>query len=196
MRDERVRSGRPLLGGRGGKLLGRFRLVHPGPVQQVAGVEPFAQVVAAGVGVVEDLLDVPLHDDLALVDQEAAVGDLKGLADVVVGEQDAQVVLLGQSADLELDLRHGLGVDAGERLVEHDELRLGDQAAGDFQTPALAAGDPIGLRLADLLEAELGQQLFLAGLAVAPAHPFAGLRMAIRLSSTVSCLKTLESWAR
>ena len=179
------------------------RPVEPSPmawtwrlVEEVADVEAVADVVAADVGVVDDLLAVAVGEDAALADHVAAVGDLERLAELVVGQQDADVVGLDQAADLVLDLGDGLGVDAGERLVEHDQLRLGDQRPGDLQPPALAAGDAVGLGLADLGQAELVEQLVLAVLALAAVHPGRVSRIAIRLSSTESCLKTLESCAR
>ena len=49
-----------------------------------------------------------------------------------------------------LDLADGLGVDPRERLVEEDQLGLGDERAGDLEPTTLAAGDPVGLGLADV----------------------------------------------
>ena len=81
-------------------------------VEEVADVEPLADVVAADVGVVDDRLAVAVGEDPALADHVGPVGDFQGLAELVVGQEDAQVVLLGEVADRVLDLADGLGVDA------------------------------------------------------------------------------------
>ena len=46
----------------------------------------------------------------------------------------------GQFADVAADVLGGLRVDCRERLVEQDQQRLADQAAGDFEPALLAAG--------------------------------------------------------
>jgi hypothetical protein len=125
----------------------------------VAAVEAFADVVAADVGVVEDLLAVAVGEDPAFADDVAAVGDFQGLAELVVGQQDPDVEGVDQVADLLLDLADRLGVDARERLVEHDELGVGDEGAGDLGPPPLAARDHVGLGLADLAQAEAVDQV-------------------------------------
>ena len=82
----------------------------------------------------------------------------------MVGEQDAEVVDLGEVSDRVLDLADRLGVDARERLVEQDQLRLGDEGAGDLEAAALAAGDPVGLGLADVVRPNWLEQLVLTEL--------------------------------
>ena len=136
----------------------------------MADVEPFADVVAAHVGVVEDLLAVAPGEDAPLADQVAPIGHLERLAELVIGQQDADPVRLGQVADRVLDLADGLGVDPRERLVEHDQLRLGDQRARDLQPAPLAAGDAVGLGPADGRQAELVEQLVLPVPALPAAH--------------------------
>ena len=72
---------------------------------------------------------------------------------------------VAQVADDLLDVGDGLRVDAGERLVEQDQQRVADQAAGDLQAALLAAGQPGGVVLAQVGQAELLQHL--VGLLVA-----------------------------
>ncbi len=81
-------------------------------VEEVADVEAFADVIAADVGVVDDRLAVAVGEDPAFADHVGPVGDFQGLAELVVGQEDAEVVLLGEVADRVLDLADGLGVDA------------------------------------------------------------------------------------
>ena len=69
---------------------------------------------------------------------------------------------LGQLADRVLDFRDRLGINAGERLVEQDQLRLGDERAGNLEPTALTARYAIGLRLADLGQPELVEKLVLS----------------------------------
>ena len=102
-----------------------------------------------------------MAEHLAGADHVAAVGDLQRLADLVVGDQDGDAVL-PQFADDLLDAVDGDRVDAGERLVQQDDLGIGDQAAGDLQPPALAAGERDGARLAEPVDVELLEQLVAA----------------------------------
>ena len=68
------------------------------------------------------------------------MGDLQGVAHVVVGDQDADPGV-GQALDDALDLVDGDRVDAGERFVQEQELGLRGQGAGDLGTAPLAAGE-------------------------------------------------------
>ena len=166
------------------------------PIEQVADVEAFTDVVPANVGVLENLLAIAVRENAPLADQVAAIGDLERLAELVVGQQNADVVLLDQGADLVLDLGDRLGIDAGERLVEHDHLGFGDQRPGNFQPPALATRDTVGLGLADLGQAELIEQLVLPVLRCLRVRCRRVSRIAMRLSSTDNWRNTLESCAR
>ena len=58
-----------------------------------------------------------------------------------------------------LDVGDGDRVDAGERLVEQDELRRDDQRARDLRAPALAARQRVGRRLRQVRQVQLGEQL-------------------------------------
>ena len=62
-------------------------------------------------------------------------------------------------------------IDAGERFVEQDDARLGDEAAGNLQAPLLTAGDVVGLRLADTGDVKLLEQFLAAAAALLPIHP-------------------------
>ena len=57
-----------------------------------------------------------------------------------------------------LDILHGDRVDAGERLVEHDELRVDGQTAGYLGAAALTTRQTVTLVLAHLLQTELGDE--------------------------------------
>src|SRR5262249_62095128 len=96
-----------------------------------AVVEPGPQVFIDGNRVVNDLLRRAVRPHLAVLDEITAIGNFQGLADVVIGQQDADA-LVAQVADDGADVGNGDRVDAGERLVEQDEQRFADQAAGDL----------------------------------------------------------------
>ena len=166
-------------------------------IEQVADVEALADVVPANVGVVEDLLAVAVGEDSALADHVAAVGDFERFSELVVGQEDADVVLFDQGADLVLDLGDGLGVDAGERLVEHDHLGLGDQRPRDFSRRRSPPETRLALVLRILVRPNWSSSSFWRSLSLLPAQSACGFRrMAIRLSSTESWRKTLVSCAR
>ncbi len=69
-----------------------------------------------------------------------------------------------------LDLDHGLGIDAGERLVEQHVVRTAGERAGDLDPPALAAGERDRRRLAMARDAEFLEQRVEVGLAPAPVR--------------------------
>jgi len=85
-------------------------------VEQVAHVEPLANVVPSHIRVVEDLLAVAVGEHASLADQVAAVGDLQRLSELVVSQEDAEVMLLDGAADLVL------GDDAELRAEERRTL--------------------------------------------------------------------------
>src|SRR5512133_141005 len=61
----------------------------------------------------------------------------------MVGDQDADVPALKAEDDL-LDLLDRHGVDAGERLVEQDELRLRREGPGDLHSASFTARKHVG----------------------------------------------------
>src|SRR6478736_592096 len=113
--------------GRAGKTL-----VVGGHPLKASHVEVLAEVELAGLGVVDEELARALGHDLALADDVAAVDDAEGLADVVVGDEHADPALLELQDDL-LNFGHGDRVDAGKRFVEEEELRAGNERAGDLK---------------------------------------------------------------
>ena len=80
-----------------------------------------------------------LRDDLAVVDDGDAVCELVGLLEVLRAEQDRRA-LGDERADDVPDLVARARIQAGRRLVEEHELRGDDDARGDVQSAAHAAG--------------------------------------------------------
>src|SRR6266550_3842561 len=95
--------------------------------------------IERGDAVVEDQLadrardlDAPFEHDVG------AVHDVERLLDVVIGDQHADAAVT-QSGDDRLDVVDGDGIDAGERLVQQQELRLGDERPRDLEPAPLPA---------------------------------------------------------
>ena len=98
-----------------------------------------------------------MKEDATLKEEVGAVSDGKGLVDVMVGDEDADIAVLELPHDL-LDILDGDGVDACEGLVEHDELGLDGQTAGNLRASALTARQLVAFVLAHFLEAELSDE--------------------------------------
>src|SRR5690242_1946625 len=97
-------------------------------------------------------------EDSALINNVGAVGHREGLAHIMVGDQNANSALLQIENNL-LQIEHGNWVDAGERLIEQDKLRLDGQAARNLHPPALTAAQRIAAGLADVAQVQLLNQL-------------------------------------
>ena len=89
-------------------------------------------------GALGDGLAVALDEEFALAEKVDAVDDVKRLADVMVGDEDAHTALAQILDDL-LDVGDGKRIDARERLVEQNELRFERKAARDLHAAAFAA---------------------------------------------------------
>src|SRR3982750_1024534 len=70
------------------------------------------------------------------------IHDAQSLADIVVRDEHADA-RRGQPADDLLDVEDRDRVDSGERLVEQQEIRRQDEAAGDLHAPALSPGQRV-----------------------------------------------------
>ena len=104
------------------------------------------------------LSGVPLLKITPVVHDVGAIGDAQRFADVVVGDEHADAALLQVKDDL-LDVGDRDRVDAGERLVEQDELRRHHQRARDLGAPPLAARQRVRGRLRERRQVQLRQQL-------------------------------------
>ena len=88
----------------------------------------------------------------------------------MVGDENADVPVFQFPHNL-LDILHGNGVDTGEGLVEHDELRFDGQATRNLRASALTTRELVTLVFTHLTQAELLDQflkllqLVVAGLA-------------------------------
>src|SRR6185295_14628625 len=85
-----------------------------------------------------ELFGRALFEDLSGGEDVRPITDGERVADVVVGEEDAEATLF-ELSDLALQLVDVDRVDAGERLVEEHEARGGEQRAGDLGAAPLAS---------------------------------------------------------
>src|SRR5260370_34405243 len=120
--------------------------------------EVLAEVNTAHAVIINNLLGMPRGEHRAFVDDVGAVADAQGLAHVVIGDQHADAAFLEEPDDA-LNVEHGDRVDAGERLVEQDEGRLGGEGARDLEAAALAARERDRGVLAQLRDVEVLEQL-------------------------------------
>ncbi len=93
------------------------------------------------VGFVEELVDGALLHDLAQVHDRDPVGRVVHHGQVVGDEQVGQAVLLLEVLEQVDDLRLHGDVQRGDRLVEHQQLRLHRQRPGDADALPLPAGE-------------------------------------------------------
>ena len=87
-------------------------------------------------------------DDLAEVHHGDAVADVGDGGEIVADEQIAHAESPLQVLELGDDLRPDRHVERGDRLVEHDQPRVGRQRPGD--------GDPLALTAAELVREQVG----------------------------------------
>src|ERR1019366_2732557 len=142
---------------------------NSGLIKSHLQVERFAQVDAFDLGVASQGLGTAGAEDPPIVDDVGPIGHQQGLADVVVGHQDADAGPL-QVEDDALQLEHLDGVDAGEGLVQQQEAGADDQRACDFHAAPLAAREHVAMAAAHFLEAQLLDELLHGFAALARAH--------------------------
>ena len=133
-----------------------------------------------------------LGDHPAAVEHRDPVGQPVGLLQVLGGQEDRHPVV-GQLAD---DLPHGLAaarVEAGGRLVQEDHLGPPDQAGGEVEPAAHAAGVGRHPRPAGVGEVEALQQLGAPGAGRAAGQP-ASRPIMRRFSSPVCISSTAAYW--
>ena len=98
---------------------------------------------------------MPLY--LALINQIGSVHDAERFTHIVVRNENRQPCAAQHADDL-LNFAHGDGINAAERLVEHEQLGFGDQRAGDGEAALLPAGEGDGEVVRHVGDAELLHQ--------------------------------------
>src|SRR4051812_20413061 len=90
----------------------------------------------------------------------------------MVRDQNADAAGLQIEDDL-LQIEHRDGIDAAERFIEQNEIRLDAKAAGDLHAAALTAGNRVSAILANVVQPKLVNQSLQALAAFVPGD---GLR--------------------
>src|SRR5690606_14543668 len=107
---------------------------------------------------VEDQLSHRARDlDLSVEHDVRTIHDVERLLHVVIAYQHADSTMPQAGYDA-LDVVNRNRIHSRERFVEHHELRLGDQCAGDLQAPALSTGQRVGSTLSQVLDTQLVEQ--------------------------------------
>ena len=134
-------------------------------------------------------------ENYTVVDDVGAVGDPQRFPHVVVRNQHPDAAFLEVENDL-LDVGDRDRVDAGEWLIQQDELRGDDQRPGDLDTTPFPARERVRRRLGQWRQTELGQQLALPRLRRAAASSGSVSRIAAMFCSTVKPRKIEASCGR
>ena len=96
--------------------------------------------------------------DLAVVDEDNAVGDLPGKAHLVGDHQHGDAGV-GQLLHQLQNLAHHFGVEGAGGLVEQDHVRVHGKGTGNGDALLLAAGKALGEDIGLIGQAHAGQQL-------------------------------------
>ena len=93
-----------------------------------------------GLGMGEEILRISFLGDLAIVEEDDAIGDVPGKGELM-GDDDHGHAVPGKILhDLE-DLSDHLGIQGGCRFVEEHDVRIHDQGAGNSHPLLLSAGE-------------------------------------------------------
>ena len=92
-------------------------------------------------------LDVALHPHLRVDEHDDVVADPLQVGDHVRGEQHADLVVGDGLHQCLQELASGQRVEAGDRLVEDEQLRPLGETQGQGELRPLTAGEPAGLLL-------------------------------------------------
>ena len=116
--------------------------------------ERLCEVVLSNNRICRQFLRRTMKQDTSLEEQIGTIGDTQRILHVMVSNQNAYIQILQLPHD-KLDILYGNGVHTSKRFVEHDELRLNSQTAGNLRTTALTTAELVALVLAHLLQAKL-----------------------------------------
>ena len=120
--------------------------------------EIVTQVLVADRGILGKFLTGALEQNLSFKQQVGSVGNAQCFGRIMVGNKDANVLTL-EAIDNALDVFHGNGVNAGKRLIKHDETRVDREATGNLGAAALTTRQTVTQILAHLLKVELADEL-------------------------------------
>src|SRR5262249_42462050 len=117
-------------------------------------LEVLAEVDAPRLGARDDLVRRPRDEDSPVTHEVDPLGGVENVLDVVVRDEDRDPARAEPEDEL-ADVRHGDGVDAGERIGEEHEARLREGGARDLESALLAPRQETRRRAPDRPEAVL-----------------------------------------
>ena len=141
---------------------------HVGGARQVAG-RADAEHDARAADALLEVVRAALGDDPAVVDDRDMVGKPVGLLEVL-GRQHERRAGVDEHPQLVPQLVAAPRVQAGRRLVEEQDDRVGDERRGEVEPAAHAARVGAGQVVGGVGEAEALEQLGGAGARFAPRH--------------------------
>ncbi|OJF83257.1 hypothetical protein NS14008_34290 [Nocardia seriolae] len=105
-----------------------------------------------------ELIGGTVGDDAPAREDQDAVRQLLGLVQIVGGEQDGGVVVVGQAVHQIVEFAACLRIEARGRLVQEQQFGTADNADGHVQAPALTAGQRHHLGVGVLGEPDRGDE--------------------------------------
>src|SRR5262249_23724982 len=123
-------------------------------VRELISPKCVAQIFFAHELIVDQLGWRAVGDHLALMNYVTAISNAECFVDVVIRKQDCDTGI-AETNYLAAQIFDGFWIDAAERLVEQNQLRMRNERPRDFQLAALAAGRCAGHVLANLCQPEL-----------------------------------------
>src|SRR3984885_14871234 len=118
---------------------------------QVSHPKSFAKIKLTTNWVINQKLPGTLTFDSSVKYKISAVHNLQSLANVVIGDQNRQTGF-PEVGNMLLNFRDGDRIDPTERLVEHHQLRIGDQRPRDRQSAFFTAAECESLIFSKILD--------------------------------------------
>src|ERR1700728_1104153 len=116
----------------------------------------FAKIKLTTNWVINQKLPGTLTFDSSVKNKISAVHNLQSLTNVVIGDQNRQA-RLPEVSNMLLNFRDGDRIDPAKRLVEHHQLRIGDQRPRDGQSAFFAAAECESLIFGKILDSKLSE---------------------------------------
>jgi len=113
-------------------------------------------------------LHIEVECDAALIDDDDAIGERHGLGNIMRDEHGGEFLLAPDALQQKLHFDAGERVERAERLIQRQDLRMGDKRPRQRNTLLLAAGKHIRPLTRPIPQAHLiedGKRLFLRRLA-------------------------------
>ena len=103
-----------------------------------------AEIGGDHLGIVAHFLRRAVGDLRAVVEHDDMIGDLHDDRHVVLDQQDRGLVLVADRVEQRVEIGGFARVEAGRRLVETEQDRIGAHRAGDLEPPLRAIGQFAG----------------------------------------------------